>query len=333
MTHDPHPGGPTPDSPTRDAPVSDTPTLDTPTLDTPTGRAALTRIVVLVPTYNERDNLAGLVTRVLQEAPQVDVCVLDDASPDGTGDVADELAAADDRVHVLHRSGKNGLGAAYLHGFTWALEHGYDAVVELDADGSHRPQDLPRVILAAQHADVVIGSRWVPGGEVVNWPRRRKALSLGANAYTRIWLGMPVRDATAGFRLYRADALRAIDLHEVASQGYCFQVDLTWRAVRAGLVVVEVPITFVEREHGVSKMSGDIVRESMRRIAWWGARYRGHQALEVARAARRRVGPQHDPRTRDAHPDPRAGDARNHDPRAGDARSPDPRNHDARRPL
>lgn len=252
-----------------------------------TARAPLSRPVVLVPTYNERENLAALVGRVRAVAPQVDVCVLDDASPDGTGAIADGLAAADERVHVLHRPGKAGLGAAYLHGFDWALERGYDAIIEMDADGSHRPQDLPLLLAAAERADVVIGSRWVPGGQVVNWPGRRKALSLGANAYTRVWLGMAVRDATAGFRLYRADALRTMGLTDVASQGYCFQVDLTWRAVHAGLVVVEVPITFVERENGVSKMSGDIVRESMRRIAWWGAEYRGSQVARLlARACR-----------------------------------------------
>lgn len=246
-------------------------------------RPPLERVVVLIPTYNERDNVTGIVQRVRAAAPQVDVCILDDASPDGTGDLADELAAADPRVHVIHRLAKAGLGAAYLHGFSWALERGYDAVLELDADGSHRPIDVPRVLAAAADADVVIGSRWVPGGQVVNWPRRRKALSLGANAYTRLWLGMPVRDATAGFRLYRSSALRALDLADVASQGYCFQVDLTWRAVRAGLRVVEVPITFVERESGVSKMSGAIVRESMARIAWWGATHRGRQGLETSR--------------------------------------------------
>lgn len=252
-----------------------------------TRRAPLTRPVVLVPTYNERDNLAALVRRTRESVPWVQVCVLDDASPDGTGAIADELAAADEHVHVIHRPGKAGLGAAYLHGFEWALGRGYDAVVEMDADGSHRPQDLPLLLAAAERADVVIGSRWVPGGQVVNWPRRRKALSLGANAYARLWLGMPVRDATAGFRLYRADALRAIGLTDIASQGYCFQVDLTWRAVRAGLEVVEVPITFVERENGDSKMSRDIVRESMRRIAWWGAVYRGSQVARLLTRARR----------------------------------------------
>ena len=240
------------------------------------------RVVVLVPTYNEAQSLPELVAQVRQVAPDVDVCVIDDNSPDGTGAIADELAAADPRVHVIHRALKQGLGAAYLEGFAWARARGYDALVEMDADGSHRPVDLPRLIEAARDADVVIGSRWVPGGEVVNRPQPRKALSLGANAYTRALLGMPVRDATAGFRLYRARALDIIGLHDVASQGYCFQVDLTWRAIRAGLRVVEVPITFVERRHGASKMSGDVVRESMRRVAWWGAGYRAGQARDAA---------------------------------------------------
>lgn len=251
-------------------------------------RRELSAPIVLVPTYNERDNLPALVRRVRAVEPAIDICVLDDASPDGTGDVADELAAADPRVHVLHRPGKEGLGAAYLHGFAWALERGHDAVIEMDADGSHRPEDLPRLLAAARDADVVIGSRWVRGGSVVNWPRRRKALSLGANAYAQLWLGMPVRDATAGYRLYRAQALEAMGMRDVASQGYCFQVDLTWRAVRAGLRVVEVPITFVEREHGTSKMSGDIVRESMARIAWWGLEYRGGQLGSALNRLRRR---------------------------------------------
>lgn len=245
-------------------------------------RAPLERVVVLVPTYNEAQSLPELVAAVREITPQVDICVIDDNSPDGTGAIADALAAADPQIHVIHRAAKQGLGAAYLEGFTWALTAGYDALVEMDADGSHRPEDLPALLEAARDADVVIGSRWVPGGEVVNWPQRRKALSLGANAYTRVLLGMPVRDATAGFRLYRAHALEFIDLHDVASQGYCFQVDLTWRAVRAGLQVVEVPITFVERRHGASKMSGDVVTESMRRVACWGAGYRAGQAREVA---------------------------------------------------
>jgi dolichol-phosphate mannosyltransferase len=188
-------------------------------------------------------------------------------------------------VHVLHRRAKEGLGPAYLEGFRWAIERGYDAVVEIDADGSHPPERLPVMLAAAEDADLVIGSRWVPGGAIVNWPAHRKALSVGGNLYTRMLLGMPVRDATAGFRVYRVDALSRIGLADVASQGYCFQVDLTWRAVRAGLRVVELPITFVEREVGESKMSRDVMTESLRRITAWGVGYRGRQARAAVTAA------------------------------------------------
>jgi dolichol-phosphate mannosyltransferase len=245
-----------------------------------TERPALDRVAVLIPTYNERENLPTIVERVRREVPEVDICVLDDNSPDGTGDVADELAEADDQVHVIHRAGKQGLGAAYLHGFAWALEQGYDAVVEMDADGSHRPEDLRRLLAAARDADLVIGSRWVPGGKVVNWPTHRKVLSVGGNIYTRVLLGMDVSDATAGYRVYRAEALRGLDLASVESAGYCFQVDLTRRAVAAGLDVVEVPITFVEREIGQSKMDQSIVRESLGRITVWGVQRRVDQARE-----------------------------------------------------
>jgi dolichol-phosphate mannosyltransferase len=245
-----------------------------------TERPSLDRVVVLIPTYNERENLPTIVERVRRAVPEVDVCVLDDSSPDGTGEVADELAGGDDQVHVIHRAGKEGLGAAYLHGFAWALEQGYDAVVEMDADGSHRPEDLRRLLAAARDADLVIGSRWVPGGKVVNWPTHRKVLSVGGNIYTRVLLGMSVHDATAGYRVYRADALRSLDLHSVESAGYCFQVDLTRRAVAAGLDVVEVPITFVEREIGQSKMDQSIVRESLGRITVWGVRRRTDQVRE-----------------------------------------------------
>ena len=241
------------------------------------GREGLTRVLVCIPTYNERENLPLIVPRVRDSVPGADVLVLDDNSPDGTGDVADELAAADPRVHVLHRAGKEGLGVAYLDGFGWALERGYDIVVEMDADGSHLPEQLPELLAAIDHADVVIGSRWVRGGSVVNWPLHRKALSVGANLYTRVLLGMGVNDATAGYRAYRASALQAMGLDHVASQGYCFQVDLTQRAVRRGLRVTEVPITFVEREIGDSKMSGNIIRESLQRITAWGLQHRASQ--------------------------------------------------------
>lgn len=250
-------------------------------------RPEIRRVAVLIPTYNERDTLPVAVRGVRAAVPTADVVVLDDASPDGTGAVADELAAADPQVHVIHRAGKEGLGAAYLAGFRWALDAGYDAVVEMDADGSHRPEHLPALLAAARDADAVIGSRWVRGGEVVNWPLHRKALSVGGNLYVKALLGMPVNDATAGYRVYRADALRTMGLDDVASQGYCFQTDLTWRAVRAGLRVVEVPITFVEREVGDSKMSRDIVAESLRRITGWGVRHRARQVRELARRPER----------------------------------------------
>ncbi len=244
-------------------------------------RPPLERVAVLIPTYNERETLPVIVRRVREVLPQVDVVVLDDNSPDGTGAVADELAAADPQVSVIHRAGKEGLGAAYLAGFAWALADGYDAMVEMDADGSHRPEHLPTMLAAAEHADAVIGSRWVRGGSVVNWPLHRKALSVGGNIYVKVLLGMPVHDATAGYRVYRADALRTMGLDDVESQGYCFQIDLTWRAVKAGLTVVEVPITFVEREVGDSKMSADIMKESLRRITGWGVQHRARQLREL----------------------------------------------------
>ena len=237
-------------------------------------RPPIAKIVVLIPTYNERENISPIVSRLRAAVPEADVLVLDDSSPDGTGVVADQLAAEDPQIRVLHRTSKEGLGKAYLAGFAWALERDYDVMVEMDADGSHQPEQLGSLLLALADADVVLGSRWVPGGSVVNWPLHRKFLSVGGNLYVRTLLGMPIGDATGGFRAYRASALRGLDLEQVASQGYCFQVDLIWRAIRAGLKVVEVPITFVERTIGVSKMSPDIVNESLRSITVWGARYR-----------------------------------------------------------
>jgi dolichol-phosphate mannosyltransferase len=245
-------------------------------------------VLVVVPTYNERENLEPIVARVRRAAPAAHLLVADDGSPDGTGEIADRLAAADDHVHVLHREAKQGLGAAYLAGFAWGLEHGYQAVVEMDADGSHQPEQLPALLEALTGADLVIGSRWVPGGTVRNWPWHREVLSRGANTYTRIAMGTPVRDMTGGFRAYRASALRALDLHEVSSQGYCFQVDLAWRALRRGQRVVEVPITFVERERGRSKMSGAIVREALVNVTVWGLAYRARQLSGLGRRARAR---------------------------------------------
>lgn len=249
----------------------------------PQVRSPIGTVVVLIPTYNERENLPLIVSRLRKAVPEADVLVLDDGSPDGTGAVADQLAAEDDHVRVLHRERKEGLGAAYLAGFATALDKDYDVLVEMDADGSHQPEQLPALLGALADADVVLGSRWVAGGSVVNWPIHRKALSLGGNVYTRVLLGMPIGDATGGFRAYRASALRAMDLHDVASQGYCFQVDLVWRAVRRGLTVVEVPITFVEREIGDSKMSQGIVGESLRKITAWGVGYRLAQVRSLFR--------------------------------------------------
>lgn len=255
-----------------------------------TANDELDRIVVLIPTYNERENLPRIVTRLRAAVPTVDIAILDDNSPDGTGQIADALAAADPAVQVLHRAGKEGLGAAYLAGFRWALDQGYDAVVEMDADGSHQPEQLPRLLEAGRRADVVIGARWTPGGSVVNWPAHRKMLSVGGNTYIKWLLGMPVGDATGGYRLYRRAALEAIDLAAVSSAGYCFQVDMTWRSHLAGLRIVEVPIEFVEREVGESKMSQAIVAEAMRNVTVWGLRHRRSQARSLARNARARVG-------------------------------------------
>ncbi len=247
----------------------------------------LGRVLMVVPTYNERDNLEWIVSRLRAAAPQVDVLVVDDDSPDGTGAVADALAAADPQVTVLHRTEKAGLGAAYLHGFRVALERGYDVVGEMDADGSHQPEQLARLLDALRDADLVIGSRWVRGGSVVNWPVTRKALSVGGNVYARVLLGIPVRDVTAGYRLFRRTTLEAIDLESVQSAGYIFQTDLAFRTVRAGLRVVEVPIEFVERVRGESKMSRDVATESLRRITTWGLRERRRQVGDVLSKHRR----------------------------------------------
>src|SRR6476646_2930049 len=255
--------------------------------DVPGARATPGRVVMVIPTYNESMNLPDVVARLRAARPEVDILVVDDNSPDGTGALADEIAAVDPQVTVLHREAKEGLGAAYLHGFSVALERGYDVVGEMDADGSHQPEQLPLLRAALAEADLVIGSRWVSGGSVVNWPLSRKVLSVGGNLYARVLLGIPVRDVTAGYRLFRRSTLEAIDLDSVESAGYIFQTDLAFRTLRAGLRVVEVPIEFVERVRGESKMSRDVATESLRRITRWGLSERRRQVRDVFSRRRR----------------------------------------------
>ncbi|MCU1515253.1 MAG: dolichol-phosphate mannosyltransferase [Microbacteriaceae bacterium] len=244
--------------------------------------------LVIVPTYNEAENVAAIVGRALAALPEGNVLIVDDGSPDGTGDIADAMATADPRIHVLHRSGKQGLGAAYIAGFGWGLERSYDVLVEMDADGSHPPEKLPVMLAAANDTSgpevgLVIGSRWTKGGEVVNWPKRREALSRGANTYAGIALGISVKDATAGFRVYRSEVLRDMDLTGVDSKGYCFQIDLTLRTLDAGYRIVEVPITFRDREFGESKMNGSIVTEAMSKVTLWGFQRRARQVGRLFR--------------------------------------------------
>jgi dolichol-phosphate mannosyltransferase len=233
--------------------------------------------LVIIPTYNEAENIEPIVVRVRAAVPTADVLVVDDNSPDGTGAIADRLAEEDSQVHVLHRRGKEGLGAAYLAGFAWGIERDYGVLVEMDADGSHQPEQLPALLTALSDADLVLGSRWVTGGRVVNWPKSREVLSRGGNLWTRLALGIPLRDATGGFRAFRRETLQGLGLDDVASAGYCFQVDLAWRAVKAGYRVREVPITFIEREHGDSKMSQKIVLEALAMTTAWGLAHRGRQ--------------------------------------------------------
>ena len=239
-------------------------------IDPRSAAAPIGRVIVIIPTYNERENIEAIIDRVHTSVPAADVLVVDDNSPDGTGELADKLTAGNSHIHALRRPGKSGLGAAYIAGFRWALARGYTTVVQMDADGSHQPEHLPNLLTALAHADLVIGSRWVVGGEVVNWPKSRQLLSRAGNTYARLMLRIGIHDATAGYRAYRDTTLRRIPLEEVQSQGYCFQVDLTLRALRAGMAVVEVPITFVERGSGTSKMSKAIIAEALWRITRWG---------------------------------------------------------------
>lgn len=232
------------------------------------------RTCVVLPTYDEASSIREVIARALAASSDVEILVIDDASPDGTGAIADEIAATDRRARVIHRPRKMGLGPAYIAGFGDALARGADACVEMDSDLSHDPADIARLIDAARGADLVIGSRYVPGGDARNWSRARRALSRAANTYTRLLLGFPIRDATSGFRLYRRAVLETIPLEEVRSEGYAFQVEMAWRAWAAGFAVVEIPITFVERREGASKMSRRIVVEALWRIARWSLAFR-----------------------------------------------------------
>ena len=230
----------------------------------------LGRILVIIPTYNEFDALPRILARVQSSVPTVEILIVDDNSPDGTGKVADDWVAQHKGIHVMHRLGKAGLGAAYLAGFSWGLQQGFDVLVEMDADGSHQPEQLPDLLAALAYSDLVLGSRWVTGGGTENWSKNRELLSKSGNYYTKMMLGIDIDDATGGYRAFRASTLRALDLHEVASAGYCFQVDLAWRAKQRGFTVTEVPITFVEREVGTSKMSRKIVTEALWKVTVWG---------------------------------------------------------------
>ncbi|TPW77957.1 polyprenol monophosphomannose synthase [Schumannella soli] len=241
--------------------------------------------LICIPTYDEAENIADIVRRTLAAVPAAHILIADDDSPDGTGMIADRLALADSRVHVLHRTAKQGLGAAYTAAFSWGQRNGFDVLVEMDADGSHRPEQLPRLLDALERgADVALGSRWVTGGAVEGWPLSRRFISKGGSAYARLALGIRQRDVTGGYRAYRAAALREIGPEGTQSAGYSFQIELLFNAVKAGLRIVEVPITFADRTLGTSKMSTRIVLEAMWRVTVWGV-----QALP-SRWARYRAG-------------------------------------------
>ena len=240
--------------------------------------------LVIIPTYNELENLPLIVGRVREATPEVDILVVDDNSPDGTGDKADELAAGDGHINVLHREGKGGLLGAYLAGFEWGLERDYAVLCEMDADGSHAPEQLHLLLEEVDAgADLVIGSRYVPGGKVINWPKKRWILSKGGNIYISLLLGAGLTDMTAGYRAYRRDVLESLDLDELSNAGYIFQVDLAWRAVSGGFDVREVPITFTEREIGESKLDGSFVKDSLLEVTRWGVTHRVGQATELAK--------------------------------------------------
>lgn len=264
------------------------------TTDLPHGDSdypGLGKVLVIIPTYNEVGNVGPITARLRKAVPQAHILIADDNSPDGTGDKADELAAADDHIHVNHRKGKEGLGAAYLDSFKWALEHDYDAIVEFDADGSHQPEQLHRLLDAlADGADMVKGSRWVKGGSIVNWPKYREFLSRGGSVYIQLMLGMPIKDVTGGFNAFRAETLRKLVDRPIDRHGYGIQRDLTWNAYQQGFRIVEVPIDFIEREIGESKMGGDVVKEAIKTTTAMGLKHRGKQARKIAGTAADQVG-------------------------------------------
>lgn len=242
------------------------------------------KTLTIIPTYNEIDALPRTLERLRAAVPDSDVLIVDDSSPDGTGDLAEELRERDSQIHVLHRTEKTGLGGAYVAGFQWGLERDYDAFVELDADGSHQPEQLPGLLAALDQADLVIGSRWTPGGSVVNWPLHRELISRCGSFYSRTMLGLKVRDITAGFRVFRRSTLERIPLESIESVGYGFQVDMTFRVARLGMTIREVPITFVERTLGESKMSSGIVLEAVANVTRWGLDARAETLRRKARA-------------------------------------------------
>ena len=248
------------------------------------------RTLVIIPTYNERDNLPLITQRVRSAAPDVDILIVDDNSPDGTGDLADDFATNDNQIFVLHREGKGGLCGAYVAGFQWGLERDYQVLCEMDADGSHAPEQLHLLLAEVDRgAELVIGSRYIPGGKVVNWPKKRWLLSKGGNIYISLALGAGLSDMTAGYRAYRRSLIEALDLNELSNAGYIFQVDLAWRAVREGFDVREVPITFTEREIGESKLDGSFVKDSLLEVTKWGAAHRSEQLREISKETKKLV--------------------------------------------
>lgn len=251
------------------------------------------RTLVIIPTFNERENLEPIV-RAIHRYVDCDVLIVDDNSPDGTGEIAARLAAADDRIHALRRAGKQGLGTAYIAGFRFAIERGYERVCEMDADFSHAPWDLPRLLAASADAELVIGSRYVPGGCTVGWDFRRRLLSRGANLYARFWLRTGIRDNTAGYRCFHVDALRQLDLTSVAAHGYAFQIEMAYRMRRAGCRIAELPIHFVDRQVGRSKMDGRVAREALLLVPQLRGRVRrsGAQSAGGQRSGSRSAGSQ-----------------------------------------